>query len=208
MFFGLEPLTLLHDYGYWTILVWTFLEGETIVVIAGILAQQGYMDPKFIALCAFCGSCTSDQLMFLLGKCKGPAVLSRFPKLARNADRAEQMIRKYETPLILGFRFVYGVRNVTPILLGINRVNHLKFLALNLIGASAWALAFTWGGFLFGKLFEEVMQEASHMAFYLLAAVALIGGLIWYIRQRRRSKELIRIIKENNAKQSSQSSEN
>jgi membrane protein DedA with SNARE-associated domain len=200
MFFGLDPHTLLHDYGYWTILVWTFLEGETVVIIAGILAQQGYMDPKLIALCAFCGSCTSDQLMFLLGKYQGPAVLSRFPRLARNADRAERLIRKYETPLILGFRFVYGVRNVTPIMLGINKVNHLKFLALNVIGAGVWSVTFTYGGFLFGTLFEKFIHEATHMALYVLAAAAVIAGLIWYIRQRRRSKELMQNSEENKTK--------
>ena len=189
MFFGVDPHQLLQDYGYWTLLIWTFLEGETVVVIAGILAQQGYMDPKLIALCAFCGSCSSDQFMFLLGKYKGPAVLARFPKLARNADRAERLIRKYETPLILGFRFVYGVRNITPIMLGINRVNHLKFLGLNIVGAGVWAITFTGGGYFFGKLFEQVMHEAAHLALYLLIAAAAIAGLVWYIRQHGRKRE-------------------
>jgi len=192
MFFGVDPHQLLQDYGYWTLLIWTFLEGETVVIIAGALAQQGYMDPKLIALCAFCGSCSSDQCMFLLGKYKGPAVLTRFPRLARNAERAERLIRKYETPLILGFRFVYGVRNITPILLGINRVNHLKFLGLNIIGAGVWAITFTLGGLLFGRLFEHVMSQASHMALYLLAAIAAIAGLVWYIRQRRGKAESLR----------------
>ena len=188
MFFGVDPHALLHDYGYWTLLIWTFLEGETVVIIAGILAQQGYMDPKLIALCAFCGSCTSDQLMFLLGKHKGRAVLERFPRLARNADRAERLIHKYETLLILGFRFVYGVRNITPIMLGINRVSHLKFLMLNIIGAGIWALSFTYGGFFFGALFEKYMLGASHMAFYILVAAAVIAGLVWYLRRRRRNR--------------------
>ena len=201
MLFGMDPVALLHDYGYWTLLIWTFLEGETVVIIAGILAQQGYMDTRLIALCAFCGSCSSDQFMFLLGKYKGPAVLSRFPRLARNADRAERLIRKYETPLILGFRFVYGVRNVTPIMLGINKVNHLKFLALNVIGAGVWAATFTWGGFFFGALFETFMHEAAHMALYLLAAAAVIAGLVWYVRQRRRSRNLMRTSEDNNAKE-------
>ena len=188
MFFGLDPRVLLQDYGYVTLLVWTFLEGETVVVIAGILAQQGLMDPKLIALCAFCGSCTSDQLMFLLGKYKGRAVLERFPRFSRNADRVERLIHKYETLLILGFRFVYGVRNVTPIMLGVNRVNHLKFLLLNLIGAGVWALSFTYGGFFFRVLFEEYMRGASHIAFYALAAAAVIAGLVWHIRRRRRNR--------------------
>ena len=209
MFFGLDPHALLRNYGYWTILVWTFLEGETVVIIAGVLAHQGFMDAKLIALCAFGGSCASDQLMFLLGKCKGPAILARFPRVARNADRAERLIRKYETPLILGFRFVYGVRNITPIMLGINRVNHFKFLMLNVIGASIWAVSFTCGGFFFGRLFAKFVDEASHMALYILLTVMAIAGLLWYIRQRRRYKALMRIIEKNKTKEekASQNSE-
>ena len=209
MFFGVDPHALLHDYGYWTILVWTFLEGETVVIIAGILAQQGYMNPNLIAICAFFGSCTSDQLMFLLGKYKGRAVLERFPRLARNAERAEHLVRKYETPLILGFRFVYGVRNVTRIMLGINRVSQIKFLALNIIGAGIWALSFTWGGFFFGKLFQTIIYEASHAALYILLAAAAIAGLVWYRRQRRRSKEAARLVEDaaSGEEKSSQSSD-
>jgi membrane protein DedA with SNARE-associated domain len=197
MFFGVDPHALLHDYGYLTLIIWTFLEGETVVVIAGILAQQGYMDPKLIALCAFCGSCSSDQLMFLLGKYKGRAVLERFPRLARNADRAERLIHKYETLLILIFRFIYGVRNITPIMLGINRVNHLKFLLLNVIGAGVWALSFTYGGFFFGALFEKYMRDASHLAFAVLAGAAVIAGLVWYIRRRKRAREPLPANEEN-----------
>jgi membrane protein DedA with SNARE-associated domain len=94
---------------------------------------------------------------------------------------------------------VYGVRNITPIMLGINRVSHLKFLALNVIGAGVWAAAFTWGGFFFGKLFATFMHEASHMALYGLAAAAVIAGLVWYVRQRRRSRDLMRIVENNTA---------
>ena len=185
MIFGVDPVELLHDYGYWAILVWTFLEGETVVIIAGILASQGYMNPKLIAICAFCGSCAIDQIMFLLGKYKGRAVLDRFPKLAKRAERAEYLVHKYETPLILSFRFIYGVRNVTAIMLGINRVSHLKFLALNIIGAAVWAVSFTYGGYFLGTLFEELIRDASYALLFILAAAA-IAGFVWHLRQRRR----------------------
>ena len=185
--FEMDTQALLHAYGYYTILGWTFLEGETVVIIAGALAQQGYLDPLLIALCAFCGSCASDQLMFLLGKYKGPAVLARFPRLARNAAKAEALIHKYETGIILGFRFVYGVRNVTPVMLGIHRVSHLKFLALNVVGAAVWAAAFTAGGYFFGKIFTVFIEQANRAVICLLAALACGIG-IWYLRQRARAR--------------------
>jgi membrane protein DedA with SNARE-associated domain len=189
MLFEMDAQTLLQTYGYYAILIWTFLEGETVVVIAGMLAQQGMLSPPLIALCAFCGSCSSDQIMFLLGKYKGPAVLARFPRLARNTAKAERLIHKYETALILGFRFVYGVRNVTPVLLGMHRVSHLKFLVLNIIGAGVWACAFTAGGYFFGKLFSAIMDTAQHLLLYILAGAGLLAAIIWRFRRRGRATE-------------------
>ena len=58
---------IVRTYGYYGILVLTFLEGETIVIIAGIMSASIGLDPRLIALCAFCGSFTSDQLMLSLG---------------------------------------------------------------------------------------------------------------------------------------------
>ncbi|MDR1360664.1 MAG: hypothetical protein LBJ82_06770, partial [Deltaproteobacteria bacterium] len=42
-----DPRELLSRYGYIVILIWTFLEGETIVVIAGIFANQFQLTPWF-----------------------------------------------------------------------------------------------------------------------------------------------------------------
>ena len=190
-FMQMDTQTLLQTYGYLAILIWTFLEGETVVIVAGVLAHQGMLDPKLIALCAFAGSCSSDQIMFLLGKHFGPSILARFPRLAKNAAKAERLIHRYETPLILGFRFVYGVRNVTPILLGVNKVSHLKFLVLNFIGAGVWAISFTGFGYYSSKLYQYI---PDHLRFYIIGGIVLLVLGIWFIRQRRRVKEIKGVI--------------
>ena len=177
---------LLRTYGYYIILFLTFLEGETIVIIAGMLAAKGLMNPYYIALTAFLGSWISDQLMFSLGKYKGHAILHRFPKLEARMDKASGLFRKYDTALILGFRFVYGVRNVTPIMLGLSGVSHRKFLALNFIGAGVWAAAFTAGGFFFGKLFGHVMHNLGAVMLVLVGVIILVGGVVWFVRSRNK----------------------
>jgi membrane protein DedA with SNARE-associated domain len=176
---------LIRRYGYWVILIWTFLEGETIVIIAGMGSVAYGLDPWMIALCAFCGSFCSDQVMFSLGKYKGQDVLKQFPRLGKNVDRAAALFKKYDVALILGFRFVYGVRNVTPILLGISGVSHKKFFCLNFIGAGVWALTFSFGGYYAGRAFQHVMGQVGHGIFYVLLAVIVAGGLIWILRSRR-----------------------
>lgn len=188
--YDLDPRTMLSRYGYKVVLIWTFLEGETIVILAGMFAEKLHLDPWLIALAAFCGSFLSDQVMFSLGKYKGESVLRYFPRVAKNVDKAGRLFKKYDTILILGFRFVYGVRNVTPILLGISGVSHLKFFILNFIGAAVWALSFSFGGFYAGRAFMKIMGLVGHGIFYALLAALVAGGLIWYIRARRSVKNV------------------
>lgn len=54
--------SLVTSYGYPAVLVGTFLEGETILVLAGFLAHRGYLDLPLVILTAFLGTFTGDQL--------------------------------------------------------------------------------------------------------------------------------------------------
>lgn len=181
--------SLLLQYGYLLILGWTFLEGETIVIIAGFLAQRELLNPWLIALCAFGGSFCSDQLMFSLGKYKGQSILKRFPRLEKNSEKVRRLMVRYETPLILGFRFVYGIRNVTPIMLGVSGVSHLKFFLLNMIGGCVWALCFTFGGYYFGHLFTKYTHNIANAERWLIGTILVIAAVVLLVRRLRRRKE-------------------
>ncbi len=181
---------LITDFGYLAILAGTFLEGETIVIIAGYLSTKGMLNPWLVALCAFSGSFCSDQLMFMLGRYKGPSVLKRFPRLDKNTEKARRLLLKYETVLILGFRFVYGVRNVTPILLGTSGVSHLKFLALNFIGGVVWALTFTFAGYYFGRAVTHYMENIANVEVWIIGGVVALAIFFWWRSRRRNAAEV------------------
>lgn len=184
--FGIDPIELLQSYGYLALLVGTFLEGETIVIIAGFLAQQDLLFPPYIALAAFCGSFCSDQLMFTLGRWKGMEIIQRFPRLEKNMGKAMRLLSRYETPLILGFRFIYGVRNVTPILMGVSGVNWVKFFTLNFIGAVVWSISFTAAGYFCGQAVTSFMETAPHAGRYVLMGLAAVIALVWFWRRSKK----------------------
>ncbi len=179
-----DIIALLSKYGYYGILIWTFLEGETIVIIAGLMAPKTGMDLQLIALCAFTGALLSDQLMFLIGKFKGEKVLHRFPGLAHRMEKATGLFKKYDTLLILSFRFIYGVRNITPIMLGISGVSYKKFFFLNIVGGALWATSFTYGGYYAGQTFLAVVAWVGHGIFYVIVGVLAVATLLWFTRSR------------------------
>lgn len=178
---------LLQTYGYWAILLGTFLEGETIVILAGVLVAGGQMSFEGVSVCAFLGSFLSDQLMFSLGKYKGNSILARFPKLDRKREKVSKLLQKYDTFLILGFRFVYGIRNVTPIVLGLSNIRHWRFLVLNLIGALVWAVSFTASGYYFGHVIDNILRIFGLSVLIGIVCVALLtAAILFFIRRRKR----------------------
>lgn len=70
---------LIRDYGYWALLVGTFLEGETILIIGGFSARLGLLELPYVMVIAFIGSLSGDQLSYFIGYFKGRELLFKHP---------------------------------------------------------------------------------------------------------------------------------
>lgn len=186
LFCDIDYQEILKEYGYHIVLVWTFLEGKTIVIVTGMLAYSLDLNPWIIALCAFIGSFLIDQIMFFLGRKKGHVLMNRFPRLEAGINKTTVLFKKYDIALILGFRFVSGMRNITPIMLGASGVGNKKFLLLNIIGAAVWAIVYTFGGVYSGRAFMHLMTQIGYSAFYVFIGFATL--LFAWICFRRRFK--------------------
>jgi len=184
--------SLIEHYGYAAILIGTFLEGETILVLAGLAAHQGYLVLPWVILSAFAGSLGGDQLFFYLGRRHSQAVLARRPAWKQKAEKIHKLMNRFQTPMILSFRFLYGLRTVAPFVIGMSPVSLKKFVLLNAAGALIWAVAVGSGGYLFGQALEVFIDEAKSYEIYIMGSVAIVGLLIWifhfYRRRRRLSK--------------------
>ena len=75
-------------YFYLIAFLWTFLEGETVVLFAGFAAAQGLLDPILLLVAAWLGSFSGDQTYFWVGRQFGPRLLDRFPRWRHGVDVA------------------------------------------------------------------------------------------------------------------------
>lgn len=180
--------SLLTQYGYPLLLAGTFFEGEIILVIGGVVAHMGYLSLGWVITCGFLGTLFGDQLYIYLGRRHGATLLARRPSWQGPADRVYRLMECYPVLLILGFRFLYGLRTVTPFAIGMSQVSCLKFTLLNFIGAGIWALAIGLAGYYFGRSVELVLGEVKHYEIELLAFVASAGVIVWGIVLYRRRK--------------------
>jgi len=171
---------LVIDYGYLALFIGTYLEGETILVIAGFLAHGGYLQLEWVMLTAFLGTFAGDQTFFYLGRWKGIAFLEKRPLWHSKTDKVFDLLHKHQILVILGFRFLYGVRNVTPFVIGASKIHPLKFFLLNFLGAGIWAIAVGYLGYTFGQFAESIMGQVKKYEMYILGVLVAIGlALFW-----------------------------
>jgi membrane protein DedA with SNARE-associated domain len=179
---------LISTYGYLAILVGTFLEGETILVLGGFAAHRGYLHLPWVILAAFVGTLAGDQLFFFIGRLRGQALLARHPAWQARIEKVNRLLERYQTLLILAFRFVYGIRTSTPFVIGMSRVKTGYFVLLNTIGAMAWAIAIATAGYLLGNAVEAILGDIKRYEIGLMGIIAVGAALAWTVRSiyRRR----------------------
>jgi len=182
---------IVEHYGYFALVVGTFLEGETILVLGGLAAKLGYLKLPWVIASAFLGTLMSDQLFFQLGRRRGQAFLSSHPKWQARTRKAQHLLERHRIPIIIGFRFIYGLRTVTPLVIGMSRVPVLQFVLLNMVGAAAWATVIGGLGYLFGQGMEMILGDIRHYEKALLAVVTAAGVAAWltYMAMNRRSRD-------------------
>ena len=180
---------LITAYGYLAILIGTFFEGETILIMGGFLAHRGYLHLPWVIMVAFAGSLAGDQLFYYVGRWKGASVLAKRQAWQRKVGRLHGLLRDHRLPVIIGFRFLYGLRMAAPFLIGTSGVPPGQFLVLNGIGAAIWSMVMGCLGYTVGLTIELLLAEAKHYEMLILGAMVVIGLVVWlvhFLRERTR----------------------
>jgi len=153
----------LASYGYWAVLAGSLLEGETILAMAGFAAQQGHLSLPYVIAIAFVGGTTGDLLFFWVGRRFGKRPLELIPGAQQRATSLMVRLDRYDALLIMGIRFMYGLRIVGPIAMGAVGIRPVRFAVFNALGAAVWAPLIAGAGFLFGKALERLLGDLEYL---------------------------------------------
>lgn len=178
---------LITSYGYAAIGIGTFLEGETILILGGLAAHGGYLQLQWVILSAFLGTLFGDQLYYYLGRSKGQDWLDRKPAWQAKSQRVFDLLERHQIPFIIGFRFVYGLRTITPFAIGVSGIPPFRYLVFNALGAFLWAVVIGSAGYLFGNAVQLILGDVKKYEIWILGGFAVAGACVWllYILRER-----------------------
>src|ERR687886_198985 len=183
-----KVLSLIEHYGYLVILFGVMLEsmgvplpGETILLAAGVLVQQGHLDLGYTIASGIIGAVLGDQIGYWVGREGGRPFVLRWGRYVwitpERLGRAEAFFTRHGGKAVFLARFFSGLRVFGALVAGMSRMRWGTFFLYNALGGATWATAVVLAGYFLGSslgVVERWMGRATILLVGLLAAVVAL----------------------------------
>ncbi|MCP9222156.1 DedA family protein [Erythrobacter sp. LQ02-29] len=181
--------TLIARFGLPAIFVGAAIEGETVVATGGLIAHRGLLPVAGVIAAAAAGSFLADQAFFWLGRsARQSRIVARIRRQSAYA-RALRLIERYPTAFIFAFRFLWGLRTVSPVAIGTSQIDWRRFAILNAVAALVWSSTVTAVGYALAGTLAALgarLRTVEHYALAIVLLAALAAGFGWWLRRRLR----------------------
>lgn len=190
------PFVEAHRYtGYLLLFIAMLVEGEAILIIAGMLAHLGAFDIGDVFWIAFLGVFLGNLIWYYVA-----FKLSDKNYMLRIVSRAEKVVLHFlpqfrERPFksIFFSKFIYGANRATVIVSGFFRVKFSIFFQAESLASIVWVLLYGTVGYFFGYIAIQMTHKAAYFALLILVFVVGFILLRRYVASyyaRRKEKEL------------------
>lgn len=170
----------LKEYGYIVLFGWSILEGELGLVMAGIMSHTGDMFLPFAIMVGAFGGFVGDQIYFYIGRFNKSYIHDKLRSQRRKFAIAHLLLKKYGWPLIFVQRYMYGMRTVIPMAIGLTKYSSRDFAIINFVSAIFWAALTIIPAYYFGEeLLKLLAWVKAHWYFAIPLALSIVGGIAY-----------------------------
>ena len=171
----------LKEYSYPILFLWSIMEGETGLIMAGILSHTGDMNLFLSIFVAGLGGFVGDNIYFFIGRFNREYVSKKLKKHRRKFALAHLLLQKYGWFIIFIQRYMYGMRTIIPIAIGLTGYSSTKFLIINFISAMVWATITITLAWYFGEELIEFLETLKEYWFVVVPLLLSIFGVLGYL---------------------------
>lgn len=188
-------LALFSQYGYAVIAIAVLLEnagvpapGHTALLAGGFLAHMHQLSLPWVVAIGTVAAIAGDNLGYWIGRRGGRPLLRRHGRLLRltpaRLARIDAFFVEHGAKTVFVARFVTGLQTVAALFAGASEMPWRRFLAFNVLGAIAWAIAYAALGYVFGHSWELLEHVVGRAGVVILALGAVAAFAMWSLRRR------------------------
>lgn len=185
-----DTFSNLATYGYIGLFLYSLGGGFVALVGAGVLSFMGKMDLSLSITIAFIANALGDFLLFYMARYQKTMMMEGIRKHRRKLALSHVMMKKYGSWIIFIQKYVYGIKTLIPIAIGLTKYDFKKFAIFNVISAGVWALTIGLASFYSGGFLVKVAEIIGDKPWIAPLVLVVMGGSLWfYLTQATKKKK-------------------
>ncbi len=170
----------LSTYGYIILFAYSLGGGMVAIIAAGILSYTGKMDLHTSIAVAFVANALGDSMLFYISRYNKAQIMPYVKKHKRKLALSHVLMKKHGDKIIFFQKFVYGIKTLIPIGIGMTKYPILKFNILNIISAFLWAVILGYASYSAGETLSDASGYLSSHPWIVPLILGSLLGSIWY----------------------------
>ena len=162
---------MIRDWGYIILFLYSFGGGFLALVVASILAFNGELNIATVIVVAGVANFIGDQFLFTIARNNKAKAKEMMQKHRRKIAMSHLLMRKYGSWVIFLQKYVYGIKTLIPLAMGLTKYDYKKFMFFNVFATVLWAIIIGVSAYMLGDLVYTYIEEFKS---YGLAFVAII----------------------------------
>lgn len=172
-----------------------FLPGDSLLVVAGLMAAAGKLNLWIMLVSLFVAAVVGDTVGYLSGRKLGEKVFTR-PKSRffnpNHLKKAHKFYEKHGGKTIVLARFVPIVRTFAPIVAGAADMKYRDFIFYNIAGGLLWIASMLFAGYFLGGAVERAfgikLEDHIDKVVIVVVFLSILPIIFEYIKARREKK--------------------
>ena len=174
-----DLLTSLSTYGYIALFLYSFGGGFFGLIAAGALSYLGKMDITLSIMIAATANYIGDMFLFYLARFNKEMTAPYMQKHRRKFALSRLLVKKYGDAVIFIQKYIYGVKTLVPVAMGLSQYSFMRFGILNIPASILFATFF---GLLSYKGGEQIVNAFGYVKenpWILPLVLVTLFGLLW-----------------------------
>ena len=172
---------LIRDWGYIILFLYSFGGGFVALVVAGILSYSGELNIIISIVVAGVSNFLGDQFLFTLARKNKHQAKKMMQKHRRKIALSHLLMRKYGTWVIFIQKYIYGIKTLIPLAMGITKYDYKKFIFFNILSTILWACIVGMAAYMLGELVYKYIDELKSYAPFVVGAIII--GVIYFFKR-------------------------
>ncbi len=175
-----DLLSSLSTYGYIALFLYSFGGGFFGLVAAGALSYMGKMDITLSIMIAATANYIGDMFLFYMARYNKSFTAPYMKNHRRKFALSHVLIRKYGDWVIFIQKYIYGVKTLVPIAIGLTKYSFVRFGILNIFASILFALFFGLLSFYGGEQIVNAFGYVKSNPWILPIILFTLLGSLWF----------------------------